>query len=255
MKEAGKGFIRAVGILIVLLVIFNLMKPMIYGNSKPSDEDAYGVNGDGSETVPTKVAYDSKHDYESIYDNYSFRFIQEIFGNEFQDYYYKNKSFDDNLYLFVTVMNLTKNKFTLVCHNNVEISEATIKAKMTELFGNVTFTNKSYTTSDNNLVITYNDDIKMYTVENRRCSGVDVKKGYVETKFLGGKENDGTIEIYENAHLVKQTEDANGVLTINNYYGVGESTGIAKTTNNYYIYKYIFTKSGDSFYLTGIEKY
>ena len=34
MKEAGKGFIRAVGILIVLLVIFNLMKPMIYGNLK-----------------------------------------------------------------------------------------------------------------------------------------------------------------------------------------------------------------------------
>ncbi len=254
MKEAGKGFIRAVGILIVLLVVFNLLKPVIYGNRSQSSEDAYGIDGDEGETVTTKTTYDNKHDYESIYNNYNFRYIQEIFGSEFQDYYYRNKTFDDNFYLYVTVMNLTKNKFTLICHNSIDISETTIKEKMTELFGNVTYTNKSYTTSDNNLAILYNGDNKTYTVENRRCSGVDIKNGYIETKFLGGKETNGIIEIYENAHLVKQTEDANGVLTINNYYGVGESTGIAKTTTNYHIYKYTFTKSGDSFYLTKIEK-
>lgn len=255
MKEAGKGFIRAAAILLGLLIVFNLLKPVIYGNQKQSEEDAYGIYGGDDDTPAVKITYDNKHDYESIYNKYDYKYVQEIFGSEFSDYYYKDREFSDDFYLYVAVMNLTKNKFTLVCHNSVDISEATMKEKITELFGNVQFTNKSYTSADGNLVITYNEATKAYKVENQRCSGIDIKKGYIETKFLGGKEKDGKIEIYENAHLVKQSEDANGVLTINNYYGVTESSGITKTANNYYIYKYTFVKNGDSFYLDKIDKF
>lgn len=255
MKEAGKGFLRAVAILIGLLIVFNLLKPIIYGNQSQSPEDAYGIHGDDTDTPAVKLSYDKKYDYESIYNKYDFKYVQEIFGSEFSEYYYKDKEFSDDFYLYVAVMNLTKNKFTLVCHNSIDISESTIKDKVTELFGKVTFNHKSYTSADGNMVITYNGNSKTYNVVNNRCSGIDIKKGYIETKFLGGIDNNGVIEIYENAHLVKQTEDNNGVLSVNNYYGVNESTGIAKTSNNYYIYKYTFTKEGDSFYLNKIEKY
>ena len=65
-------------------------------------------------------------------------------------------------------------------------------------------------------------------------------------------EKENTIEIYENAHLVKQTE-TNGILKTQNYRGVVESTGLA-TNNSYDIYKYVFEKNNSSFALIKIEK-
>ena len=220
MKDAMTGLIRAVVILFAFLLVFNLVKPMIMKSQSSSslddvyddgmgfydDEDGSSDKKEDTGTSTTTVKYDNNYDYRSLYEQYNYDSILEVFGSEFKKYYYQGKKLDNDYYLYVSIVNLTKNKFVLLCNNQIDISEEKVLEKVKQLFGNVEFTHKSYTSEDKNFIITYDATTKTYKVENMKCSGIRKGNEFIETKLLGGSSKDDELFIYEQAHLVKNVD-------------------------------------------------
>ena len=256
MKDALTGLVRATFILFGVLLVFNLCKPMIFGSVKSDEgfDTTYTEDEDFSDQgTHSSSSYDKKFDYEEMYNKYKYSNVLEVFGEEFMDYYYLDKKFDNNLYLFLSIANLTKNKFMLICNNKVELKEEDVKSKSVELFGGIGFKDSSYTTKNGNLIITFDEENNTYIVENKKCSGIKQSGEFLETKFLGGKYNDDKIEIYEQVHLVKQFTK-NGVLTIDNYKGVTATSGKAESSEDYSVYKYVFARNSDTYILEKITR-
>jgi len=247
MKDAIKGFVRAAVILFGLLLVLNLLKPVLFAKEDNNDISGYEIKND---TDDIGIEFDNKNDYSLIYQTYSFKGIEEVFGKEFKSYYYENKKFDDEFYLYTAIVNLARSNFVLICNNTVEYDEKEVTDKIEEMYGKVNYSNISYTSKDENLIINYDADNKKYSVTNKRCLGIDASNGYIETELLGGKDSENMIEIYERAHLIKP-EISDGITSYINYKGVTESTGISKD-EKYSIYKYVFEKDNNEYHLIDV---
>ncbi len=253
MKDALKGFIRAVIILFGMLLVFNLLKPIIFSRENNNANDNYGIPNneviDNNKSID--IQFDYNNDYSSLYRKYDFKNTEEMFGKEFRDYYYDDKKFDNEFYLYTAIVNLAKNNFILICNDTVEYSEKEVSDKIYELFGEVEYSPISYTSKDENLTIVYDGTNKKYSVTNKKCIGIDARTGYIETEFLGGKESGNTIVIYERAHLIKEMKE-NDLDRLIHYKGVFESTGVAND-ENYNIYELIFEKNNNNFSLIEVK--
>ncbi len=251
MNDLFKGLGRAVAILLGILVVYNLMKPVIFKKSNVIIEDPNGFSSEENNDI-RKMAYDNKHDYKTMYEKYNFELVQDIFGDEFIAYYYHNRPFNNDFYLFLSIANLTKNKFVLLCNNTLEFSYKEVSDVANSLFDNVILEKASYTTEDGNLSIDYDEETNRFIVKNKRCSGIGLNENYIETKYIGGIENNGVIEIYENAHLIERQEK-NGLIKLTHHKGTYLDSPIV-TNGNYSKFKMIFEMDGSSYYLVGIQE-
>jgi len=258
MKEALTGLARAIVILAVLLVIMNVVKTVIYKDDMNKEEQEVNVvepGDDQGKVTQEKTKYDDKYDYKSLFDKYDFKMIQENFGSDLKDEYF-SQGFTNKLYLFLSTISTTKNTFMLHCNNTQTITEENMNSKIKELFGNVEYTPTSYENNDKTFTVTYDETKRVYTVVNKKCSGIDTTKGYVDTIFLGGKTTDNTLEVYETAHYINYEND-NGLLKVVHHKDVLSNSEAVKdpnANNVFATYKLVFTKLESGVVLNKVEK-
>jgi len=260
MKEAMTGLGRALIILLVLLLIMNVVKLFMPKNDSGSGQEQIVDIGENEEKENEKKKgnYDNAYKYEELYDKYNYFMVQEYFGEDFKDIYYKGKEFTKEFYLYLSVINLTKNNYIVVCNSSNTLKASDVHAKIKELFGSVQYTQTSFTTKNGDLSIEYNDETKEYVVKTKRCAGVNQDKPHVETKFLGGKKTDeNAFEIYENAYYVKISQ-VEGNLVFEYHKDVFEtSTKVYDTSkmdeSTFAKYRMIFEVNGDNYYLKAIK--
>ncbi len=258
MKEAMKGLGRAVLILFVFLVIMNVTK-MLFVNSEPKGYDEVNIYDEEAEKdkknkVDDKSEFDNNYNYEAIYKMYSYNLVQENFGSEFKNIYYKGEPFTNEFYLFLSIVNLTKNNFLVACENEVKVPEVNVNTKMQELFGGVNYTPISFTNKDKTLEIKYDEAKKEYIVKTKECSGVKPNNPYMSTKLLGGVSKDNYIEIVEEAHYIT-FEEKDGEKVETGHVGVDEGSSIVTDNSkvNYPKYRFKFVKDGISYHLLEIN--
>ena len=260
MKEAMTGLGRALIILFVLLLIMNVGKLFMPKSDNNSGEEQVVDIGENEEKEKEKKNgnYDNAYKYEELYEKYNYQMVQEYFGEDFKDIYYKGNEFTKEFYLYLSVINLTKNNYIVVCNSSNSLKASDVHAKIKELFGSVPYTQTSFYSKDGNLSIEYKADTNEYVVKTKRCAGISQETPHVETKFLGGKKVDDTsFEIYENAYYVKISQ-VEGNLVFEYHKDVFEtSTKIYDTSkmdeSTFAKYKMIFEVKNDNYYLKAIK--
>ena len=261
MKEAMTGLGRALIILFVLLLIMNVGKLFMPKSDNNSGQEQVVDVGENEEKEKEKKTgnYDNAYKYEELYEKYNYLMVQEYFGEDFKDIYYKGKEFTKEFYLYLSVINLTKNNYIVVCNSSNTLKASDVHAKIKELFGgSVQYSPISYTSKDKSISIEYNEETKEYVVKTKRCAGVNQDKPHVETKFLGGKKVDDTsFEIYENAYYVKISQ-VEGNLVFEYHKDVFEtSTKVYDTSkmdeSTFAKYRMIFEINNDNYYLKAIK--
>jgi len=242
MKEAMTGLGRAVIIIVILLVVMNVAKVLL---RDPNKQEEVIVNpsivDDKEDNKKKDEKYDNDYDYESIYNKYNFRTVEGFYGKDFKKLYYEGESLTNEYYLYLSVIDSTRNNYIFVCNNDFTIKDSEVNSKMKELFGEVNYTPTSYASSDKTLSITYNEKNNNYTVKTNRCAGIPPYTDYVETKFLGGIHKDNTIEIYENAYYVNYVNE-NGVKVEKIHKDVTEYSAVvlSQDDNSFAKYKMVF---------------
>ncbi len=238
MKEALTGLGRAVIIIVILLVIMNIAKVFFRDPNKQQEVIINPSIVDDKEDDKKKdEKYDNDYDYEAIYNKYNFKTVEGFYGKDFKKLYYEGNNFTNEYYLYLSVIDSNRNNYIFVCNNDFTIKESEVNTKMKELFGEVTYTPTSYTSSDKTFSITYNEKKKNYTVKTSKCAGISPYTDYVETKYLGGIHKDNTIEIYENAYYVNYV-DENGVKVEKLHKDVTEYSSIVLTQDDKSFAKY-----------------
>ena len=257
MKEAMTGLGRAVVIIIVLLILMNIAK-MLFKDPNASHVDVNpGIIDDGGDKDKDKdkdIKFDNDYDYKALYEIYNFKVVEEYYGKDFKKIYYEKENFTNEYYLYLSVINLTKNNYIFVCNNDFTITESEVNKKMKELFGEVTYTATSFKNSDNTFSITYNAKKNNYNVKTTKCAGVVPYTNYVETSYLGGLHKDNTIEIYENAYYVSYVT-SNGITQEKLHKDVNEYSSEVYTqdSNSFAKYKLIFEIKNYGIVFKGLE--
>ena len=248
MKDALTGFVRAVAILFVLLLIMNMVKYIVYGIPK---EEIKIVEDSGNE----ENKYDNNYEYKELFSNYDYTVIQENFGEDFKDLYFAN-SLNNDFYLFSSVISLSKNNFVLFCNNTMKIMGDEVSSRVKKLYGNVEFTPASYTTKNGLISIVYNAKENTYTVTNKKCSGLNADEAHVDTILLGGKTTDNILEVYFTAHYIEYSKE-NGLLKVVHHKDVSPASSIVNKPNEdnaFTKYKLVFEKNGDNVIFKKLER-
>lgn len=264
MSNASKGFIKAVLILMVIVATIYIVGYQLWINKDFSDDEDYSKYFDEEPQLQEEELFD-KEEAKKMYEMINFKMVQENFGKELFDIYYKNnykETFTSEFIIYIGIINLNKDKFMIECTNTDEITLEELDKEIKAIFGDIEYKKKSFNLENGTLLIEYIESENIYKITNTKCNGLTFGKDYIETEFIEAKVKDNNIEIYEYAYYVSYSYDDTGNYILNYHKGLNGSTPIIGTSkdvslnkNKLLKYKYIYEKDeSGNYYLIKIEK-
>ena len=257
-NSAVRGFFKAIIIVGVLFIIVYYISYNKWLNHNFDNVDiTYRTNDNTKNNKPVK---DDK-EYQTLYSNINYELLEYNFGEEFYDIYYNNKPFYDEYYIYVGIINIIKNDIIVNCNLEKTITSSELKTKIKSLFGNVNYSNKSFTTKNNKISISYNSNEDKYTVKlNGTCSGYDYSLGGIKNIYRSTETNGDYLYIYEKALYVENVKDNNENVIFNYHNDINKDSKII--SNNFekidfgslptYVYK--FVKENNQYTIKSIMK-
>ena len=250
-----KALIKAV---IALLIITSALYIVSYSkwNSNNFDNIDYPYKEHDEDETKTKTVSGEKYKY--LYDNVHYELIQNNFGSDYFDYYYKEKKFDDEFYIYIAIINIIKSETITNCNIEKEINEIVVHNKINEIFGQVTYNNKSFKTSDDSLIVNYDVTKSSYIVKTNKCSNFEYTKGGIKTEYVKASIINNDLYIYEKALYLDYSYDENNALIFNYHSDLTKDSKIISNNyesidlNNIKTFIYKFKKSGNNYYFTSI---
>ena len=259
-SNAVRGFLKAVilvGTLFIILYFVSYNKWL--DHDFDSVDTTYRVD-DSIEENSKNNSEDNKK-YQSLYSKISFELLQYNFGEEFYDVYYNNKEFYDEYYIYVGIVNLIKNDIIVNCNFERDIKGIDLKKEINTLFGNIKYNNKSFTTKNNKITISYDSIEDKYNIKvNGTCSGYDYSNGGIKNIYKKYEISGDYLYIYEKALYVDTTKDKNGNILFNYHKDINKSSNIIANSFDKvdelvlptYVYK--FAKSNDQYIIKSISR-
>ena len=261
MKEASRGFVKAV---IIVAVLFSIIYFFSYKRwiSKDfgSEEIKYNYNvGEKNNEDVVEVKKNSMS-YLNLYNSVNYEFLENNFGEEFFDIYYNNQKFNDNFYTFVGIINLINKDLLINCNYDKILSLAQVDSSINSIFGNVKYNNISFKTKNGHLSIDYDNDLKGYHVVTDACSGFDFSNGGIKTEYYETFSSNDYLYIDEKALYMEYSLDINGKFSFNYHSGITKNDKIL--SNKYEeidkskipTYRLIFKNIDGNYYFDSVEK-
>lgn len=260
MDNVLKGFIKAIFILGVLFVIFYMVRYSFW-NSRSIDDnldlsDYFEEPERKDEQVDTEVA-------KELYELINFKKINYNFGEEFWSFYYGGREnliskFSNSFIVYLGVINAVEDRLGLNCNDSFKVDSSNVDLEIKKIFGDIKYTASSFTLKNKALKVTYNEKDKTYTVENKRCSGIEFGSDHIETKMVDVKMNDNYLEIYEISYYVSYDNNSDGSYVVNYHKGPNKDTSILcrneiENIDGFQQYKYTFEKKDDSYVFSKVE--
>jgi hypothetical protein len=219
----GKGFIKAAVIVAILYAVFYYFSYNRWSGQSLDDVDATykedkAILGDDYEDNPVKGEdkTDTKEEdnYKLLYEKYNFELLENNYGEEFFNMYYGGASFNSEYYIYLAIVNLMNNENLVNCNLEKTYTLEEVSNKIVELFGEVEYDNKSFTTKNNYLSITFNND--QYKVKvNNKCGGFDYSNGGIKNKYDKALSLGNELYIYEKAFYLDYSTGNDGNLQFN----------------------------------------
>lgn len=257
-SNAGKGLLKAIVIVGVLFVIIYFVS---YNKWLNHDFDSVDITYRDDNPNNTTVTNKNNKKYQELYSSINYELLQYNFGEEFYDIYYNNKSFYDEYYIYVGIINIIKNDIMVNCNLEKTINSKELKDKIISLFGNVNYNNKSFTTKNNKISINFNLSEDKYIVKlNGMCSGFDYTSGGIKNIYRKSEENDNYLYIYDKSLYVENTKDNNGNIIYKYHKDITKDSNIIANTfdkvdeNVLPTYVYKFEKENNKYVLKNITR-
>jgi len=215
--NVGRGFLKAVilvGLIFIVAYFFAYNKWL--NQSLDNVDITYRIEDGGDSKISNNDQVTEK--YKDLYSKINYELLQYNFGEEFYNIYYKEESFNDNYFIYTGLVNLIKSDIIVNCNLERTVSVSELDSEIKSIFGNVKYNNKSFTTKNNNVVITYNSNENNYDIKlNGKCSGFDFSNGGIKNIYKKAEIKDNSLYIYEKALYVENIKDNNGNITFNYY--------------------------------------
>ena len=257
----GKSFLKACGILLVILVVLYYISYSRWASNDFDDvdityKDDYVDEKDANTDKKSQTVSGEKYKY--LYDYVNYELIQNNFGEEFLNNYYYGNKFSDEYYLYVAVINLLGNEMSVNCNIEKDIDSSSIRSKISELFGSVIYNDLSFSTSNGYLNIVYDENNNSYKVTTNKCNGFEYSNGGIKTEYVKSIIKDDYLYIYEKAFYLNYSFE-NG-MTFNYHSGMDENSEIVGHNyetldlNKMPTYIYRFKKNGNSYTFVDVVK-
>ena len=263
-SNAGRGFLKAV---LIVGFLFAILYFISYNNWASHDfnkvDITYNLNND---MESSNIEIDNKTDnktkeYSDLYSRINYEFLEYNFGEEFYDIYYKNKALTDEYIIVLGITNIIKSDSVVNCNYETKISKDDLKKEIISLIGNVSYTDKSFTTKNGYLSINYDSNTLEYTVKlNGKCSGFDFSSGGIKNIYHKAEIDGNYLYIYEKALYLENTKDSKNNIIFSYHEDIDkDSKVIAKSFNDVNVellptYIYEFKKINDSYTLQKITR-
>ncbi len=260
--SAGRGFLKAIILVGVLFAIIYFIHYNKWANHDFNTVDiTYKTNQNQEDNTEEDIEIkDSTSDYKTLYSKLNYELLEFNFGEEFYDIYYGNKSFYDEYFIYIGVVNLLKNDMILNCDLQTSVNESDLNKEIKSIFGDVSYTNKSFTTKNGNVAIEYDSSSNKYNVKlNGKCSGFSEEFNGIKSMYLKAEVVGDNLFIYERPYYVESFKDVNGNLSFKYHKGIEKDSEVIATDYNKFdmtlipIYKYTFLKSNDGYKLESIK--
>ena len=251
----GKALIKAI---IILVIIFSVSYIFAYNKWKDNHFDDLDVTY--KENTDDEKEVISGEKYKNLYYKVNYELIQKNFGQEFFDNYYGSKEFNDDYYIFVAVVNMIQNETLTNCNVEREVIGIEVQNKIYEIFGSVSYTPKSFSTADNNLVITYDGIDDKYSIKTNKCSDFDYTNGGIKTEYVKSSIIGDSLYFYEKALYLDYSYDLNNNLVFNYHQGINKDSKIISNSvesldlEKVPTYVYKFDKKNNNYYFTSVTK-
>ncbi len=247
----GKGFIKAV---VVVGIVYAVFYYFTYNNWNSQNLDDIDVSYKeenahlGDDYPETKEKTD---DYRLIYEKYSFEFVENNYGEEFFDMYYKGTPFNSDYYIYLAIINLMNNENAINCNLEKTFTKDEVANKINELFGKVNYEDKSFTTKNNYLSIKFSGDNYLVKVNNK-CGGFDFTNGGIKNKYEKSLVLENELFLYEKAFYVDYSTNLDGNIVFNYHSLLTKDSPIVGTDFNKlnmddfksYVYKFTIDNGG-----------
>lgn len=257
-KNAVKGFVKAAIIVGVVYAVFYYISYYRWNKINLDDVDITYHESDNVEDEKENEV--NKDEYKAIYDKVKFELVESNYGEEFFDIYYNGSSFTNDYYIYLAVINLIKDENVVNCNLEKEFNKIEIAQKIDEIFGTIKYEDKSVTTKNNYLNITYDEVNGTYKVKvNNKCSGIDYSNGAIKNEYEKATILGDYLYVYEKAIYLNYTYDNNGNLVFNYHIGLTSDSPVVGNDYNslnlddFKSYVYKFEIDGGNYKLKSIS--
>lgn len=252
MNDSTKKFVKVSVILLIVITIIYVIGYKKWEKQEFDDRIDYSEYIEKPQLQEEKII--TEKDAKILYEKINYKFVEENYGNDFFDIYYKNKEFSSEFIIYLAIINIQKDSFRIDCNKTIEIDKKIVDNKIKEIFGSkIKYNDTDIITLNNSLKIEYVENLKKYIITNSKCSGNNFGTGYIETEFLSYQETNGILQIIEYAYYIDYKKDEDGQYIIN-YYDSLDNTGniIAKNKitekDKLLKYKLVFEKDTEGIY-------
>ena len=261
MKDASKGFIKAIVILGVLFAIIYVSSYKRWINKDfSSNKISYNYTDEEKNNESIVGANADNINFLDLYNSVNYEFLENNFGEEFFDIYYNNQKFNNNFYIFVGIINLINKELLINCNYDRNLSLSQVDSTIKNIFGNVIYDNVSFKTKNGYLSIDYDDELKSYHVVANRCSGFDFSNGGIKTEYYESSSSGGYLYVDEKAMYMDYSLDSTGKFSFNYHSGIRKNDAVL--SNNFEeidksklpTYRLIFKNIDDKYYFDSVKK-
>lgn len=253
----SKNFMK---VAIFIMIAFVVLYFISYKKWEDTDFDKVDITYRETDSTDDKVVIKDGEQYKYLYNNVNYELLQNYFGQEFYKMYYHGDKFNDEYYISVAILNMIKDEANYNCNIEKEISAIDIKNKINDIFGSVTYSNKSFVSSNNFLNVTYDEESDSFKIITGKCSGFDYSSGGINTEYIKSSLVNDYLYIYEKAFYLDYSYNANGGMIFNYHSGVDENSKIAGTDyesidiSKMPTYIYVFGNNNGSYFFKYVSK-
>ena len=261
-NEMIKGLIKAVVIVGIAYALFYYFSYQKWSNKSLDNIDVtYRESNDNIKESKDKEDNTNDKDYRALYELVKFEFLEYNYGEGYFDYYYSNKPFDSEFYIYYSIISLMNNENVVNCNLEKDFSVSEVTTKINEVFGDIPFEHKSFTTSNNYLNVIYDDVNQLYKVKvNNKCGGFDFTNGGIKNEYYKYVMVNDSLLIYEKAFYLKYSTGNNGNIVFNYYNGLTSNSKIVGTKydelnlDEFDTYVYRFEKKNGRYVFVSISR-
>ena len=255
MKEASRGFIKAIIIVGLLFAVVYIVSYRNWINKKFGDNN-FKYNEEGLNVEKKEV---NVSDYLDLYNKVSFDFLENNFGEEFFNIYYGNEKFSNEYYLFVGVLNIISKDLVINCNYDRVLSSKDVDSSIKSIFGNVEYDKKTFETLNHHFSIEYNEELDSFHVLTDKCSGYDFSNGGIKSELVDAEMFQNKLYLDEVVMYVDYSIDSNLGMKFNYRAGIDKNS---KFISNSYedvdkkllpVYRYTFKNENNNYYLESIK--